>query len=128
MKKRGVQVEQETITAIVESEDCVGLTILSSMLLVKEPIVNFAQSLIDSNDDYTKDSYWLLLYQLFKTGDIVNAYPNRTFDVLLEHNVDFLPADGSITEAEQECTSIRGRLIFGPVVQAEAEAAEEPEF
>ncbi|MEZ8844469.1 antiviral reverse transcriptase Drt4 [Vibrio splendidus] len=126
MKKRDVLIEQETITAIVESEDCVGLTILSSMHLVKEPIINFAQSIIDSNDDYTKDSYWLLLYQLFKTGDIANAYPNRMFDVLLEHNVDFLPTDGSITEAEQECTNIYGRLIFGPLVQAEA--AEEPEF
>ncbi|HIF9209029.1 TPA: hypothetical protein ACX6QM_002267 [Photobacterium damselae] len=126
MKKRGVLVEQETVNAIVESEDCVGLTILSSMLLIKEPIINFAQNIINSNDDYTKDSYWLLLYQLFRTGDIENAYPNRMFDVLLEHDVDFLPANGSITEAEQECNSIHGKLIFGPVVQADV--AEEPEF
>lgn len=106
MKKRDIQVNQETITAIIESEDCVGLTILSSMLSDKKIIIEFAQNIIDSNDDYTKDTYWLLLYQLFKTNDIENAYSNKIFDVLLKYNVDFLPAENFKTDAEQECDKI----------------------
>ncbi|NIY92585.1 antiviral reverse transcriptase Drt4 [Vibrio diazotrophicus] len=117
MKKRDVFLEQETIGAIIESEDCVGLTILSSMIQIKQPIVEFAQGLIDTNDDYTKDAYWLLLYQLYRTGDIGNAYPNKMFDVLLEYDVNFLPEDGMLTEAELECGNIHGRLLFGPVPQ-----------
>ncbi|WP_418642522.1 antiviral reverse transcriptase Drt4 [Vibrio chaetopteri] len=116
MKKRGVPVERSTVDAVIESEDCVGLTILSSILLIKDPIVNFAQKIIDSNDNYIKDSYWLLLYQLFRSGDIANAYPNTTlFDVLLSHDVNFLPEDGTETVAEKECGNIHGRLMFGPI-------------
>ncbi|MDC5806385.1 RNA-directed DNA polymerase [Vibrio europaeus] len=115
MKKKGILVQEDTIKAVVESEDCVGLTILSSMLLIKDPIVEFAQKIIDSNDNYTKDSYWLLLYQLFRSRDVVNAYQNRMFEILLENDVNFLPEDGVETDAEKESARQRGVAMFGPV-------------
>lgn len=115
IKRKGVLVQADTIKAVVESEDCVGLTLLSSILLIKDPIIEFAQKIIDSNDNYLKDSYWLLLYQLFRSGDIGNAYHNRMFEILLENDVDFLPEDGVETAAEKESARQRGVAMFGPV-------------
>ena len=116
LKKRATVVDAHIIDAVVESEDCVGITILNSMISLKDLVVEFAQTIIDSNDDYTKDSYWLLLYQLYKENTIADAYGDGVFDVLRNHDVNFLPVDGVETIAEKECGNINGRLIFADIV------------
>ncbi|WP_318510090.1 antiviral reverse transcriptase Drt4 [Photobacterium leiognathi] len=116
LSKRAIAVDTEIINAVIKSEDCVGITILNSMIPVKDTVIEFAQTVIDSNDYYTKDSYWLLLYQLYKENAIADAYSDGVFDVLRQHNVDFLPADDAETIAEKECGNIQGQLMFGDIV------------
>jgi len=115
MKKLSITPTDKTIDAIIQSKDCVGLTILNSMLISNDKIINFAEKIIKSNDDYYKDTYWLLLYQLFRDGNVKNAYENvKIFDVLLDFNVNFIP-DDTITEAEQKCANMEASFIFGPL-------------
>lgn len=115
MKKRDINLDKGIIDAVIESEDCVGITILNSIIPIKDPVIEFAQRTIDSNDDYKKDSYWLLLYQLYKEDVIVDVYNDGVFEVLKKHNVDFLPADGAKTIAEEECERIQATIIFADV-------------
>ncbi|TOF05476.1 hypothetical protein CGJ29_19990 [Vibrio parahaemolyticus] len=115
IKKRAITMDEKVIAAVIESEDCVGITILNSILLIKDPVVEFAQTVIDSKDDYVKDAYWLLLYQLYKQGAVADAYGDGVFDVLKQHNVDFMPKDGVETIAERECGNIRGNFMFGGI-------------
>ena len=119
MKKRSIPVDNDIIDAVIESEDCVGITILNSVILFNDPIVQFAQTIINSDDNYKKDSYWLLLYQLFKNKVIDNPYKDNVFQVLLDNNVDFLPEDGVKTEAEKICEDLRLRSVFGNFEAAE---------
>lgn len=117
MKKLEIAPADATIDAIIESEDCVGLTILNSMLIGNKQIVDFADGIIQSGDNYLIDTYWLLLYQLFRDGDVRNAYGNiRIFDTLLHFDVNFIPGN-ELTNAERECASIEVGFIFGPVPQ-----------
>lgn len=117
MKKHGIAPSEAVIDSVIESEDCVGLTILNSMLQGNKQIVDFAKTIISSRDNYVIDTYWILLYQLFRDGDITNAYGNvRVFNILLDNDVNFIPGE-DITQAEQECGNIIGRLIFGAIAQ-----------
>lgn len=96
----------EAINAVIASRDCVSITILHSMLEDKRSIVDFAQTIIDG-DDYHKDNYWLLLYQLFLFGDLQeNPYEDEVFTVLKDYSVNFIPGE-STTEAELQCERIR---------------------
>lgn len=118
MKKLEIAPADATINAIIESEDCVSLTILNSMLIGNKQIVDFADAIIQSRDNYLIDSYWLLLYQLFRDGDIGNAYGNtQIFDTLLSFDVNFIPSD-EFTDAEQECARIEIELMFGPIAES----------
>lgn len=115
MKKRKIKIKEDTIYKIIESEDCVGLTILNSILAQNDYVVEFAEKVVKSNDDYTKDSYWLLLYQLFKDGAILNPYTDGVFDILLKNEVNFIPNDNEVTKPESESNIILDRLLFGPI-------------
>ena len=115
MKKLEIAPAEKTIDAIITSEDCVSLTILNSMLIGNKQIVDFANKVIKTGDNYYIDTYWLLLYQLFRDGDIKNAYGNiKTFDTLLNFDVNFIPGETD-TQAEQKCASINAGFIFGPI-------------
>ncbi|GIU06225.1 antiviral reverse transcriptase Drt4 [Shewanella glacialipiscicola] len=113
MKKIGIKPTENTIAAIVKSKDCVGLTILNSMISDKSLIINFANEIIKSRDNYLIDNYWLLLYQLFRDGAVSNAYCNiRVFDILLAFDVNFIPGE-TITASEKESVRTEARFYFG---------------
>ncbi|WP_024605701.1 MULTISPECIES: antiviral reverse transcriptase Drt4 [unclassified Pseudoalteromonas] len=115
MKKLGIAPADNTIDAIIASEDCVSLTILNSILIGNKQIVDFADKVINSNDNYFIDTYWLLLYQLFRDGDVKNAYTNiKIFDTLLEFDVNFIPGE-THTQAEHKCDGINTGFVFGPI-------------
>lgn len=115
LKKQEIAPSGEAIDAIIGSEDCVSMTILNSMLIDNQKIIDFAEQVIQTKDIYHIDTYWLLLYQLFRDGDIRNAYGNvRIFDVLKDNDVNFIPNE-ELTEAEQRCSSIDAGFIFGPI-------------
>lgn len=97
--------------SVIESGDCVAITILASILENKVAIIDFANEII-ANDIYTKDNYWLLLYQLYFSGEISeNPYDDEVFNVLKAYNVNFLP-EKTITEAEMECNRISTLSAF----------------
>ncbi len=113
LKKLQITPSDKTIDAILKCEDCVALTILSSMLIGNQKIINFAKEIIKTGDIYYIDTYWLLLYQLFRDGYVKNAYGNvRVFEILKDNDVNFIPGD-KVTNAEQQCSSIEATFIFG---------------
>ncbi|MFA0612209.1 MULTISPECIES: antiviral reverse transcriptase Drt4 [Vibrio] len=117
MRKLEIAPADKTIDAIIETEDCVALTILNSMLIGNKQIIDFAKNIIESGDNYLIDTYWLLLYQLFRDGDVKNAYGNiKIFNTLLGFDVNFIP-DKALTAAEQKCASIEAAFIFGPLLK-----------
>ena len=102
LKHYNQQPSEETVQAVLDSRDCVSITILYSFLEQKEKIIEFAQTILEKNDDFTKDNYWLLLYQLFLNNDLTEGYcSDRVFSILKEHSVNFIPGD-TVTEAERK--------------------------
>ena len=114
-RKYDVVPSDEIIDIILESKDCVAITILNSFIKDNNKIKNFAKSIIETDDLYEKDQYWLLLYQLFFNGDIKNAYKDKkVFEIMKKNQVDFIPTD-EISEAEKECERLKLVGIFGPI-------------
>jgi len=115
MKKQGIAPSNKAIDAVMDSEDCVGLAILNSLLIGNQQIIDFSNNIIGSKDNYLIDTYWILLYQLFRDGDVKNAYENiKIFDVLLSHDVNFIPSK-ILSKAELKCQGIMACYIFGPI-------------
>ena len=79
---------------------------LLEMNLHQQKVVDFSNRITQSSDNYDKDSYWLLLYQLFKKGLINEPYGDGVFDCLVHFDVDFLPGE-RISGAETRCDEIR---------------------
>ena len=52
-------------------------------------VVDFCDSL-DKADLYEQDRYWMLLYQLYTSGDIANPYDDKVFETFKQLDVDFL--------------------------------------
>lgn len=110
-KKQGLVPSDIATKSIIESGDCVAITILSSLLEDKQDVVTFANKIV-LGDLYKKDNYWLLLYQLYLSGDFTdNPYDDEVFDILKTFQVNFIPED-TISEAEEECNRIAHGLIF----------------
>lgn len=63
--------------AIVETGDCFSITLLSQINNRKKYAIDFSQEIL-SRSLYEIDSYWLLLYQLYLSGDINNPYQDQT--------------------------------------------------
>tara|TARA_B000000460_G_C21526892_1_gene398725 strand:- start:640 stop:2241 length:1602 start_codon:yes stop_codon:yes gene_type:complete len=106
----------EAIKKVIESEDCLALTLVVSYW----EYIPAIKSLVDSkitNDLYSKDNYWVLLYQLFINDLIANPYDDETFNILKRHNVNFLPGENK-TEAEAESDRIAASFIFPPITDS----------
>ncbi|HIF9495371.1 TPA: antiviral reverse transcriptase Drt4, partial [Photobacterium damselae] len=111
-RKNKVVPNDDIIDAILESKDCVALTILNSFIPNNEKIKAFANTIVNSDDLYEKDRYWLLLYQLFLAGDVNNAYKDKkVFEIMKSQKVDFLP-DESQSEAELVCETKKLEAMF----------------
>lgn len=122
-KKQGLLPSDLATQSIIESGDCVAITILASLLEDKQSVVDFANQ-IALRDSYEKDNYWLLLYQLYLSGHLTeNPYDDEVFVILKDNHVNFLPGD-TISEAEQECD----RISFGFVADAFGAVTPAPDF
>lgn len=111
MKKNGITPSVDVISSVLNSKDCVALTILNSMIH-DENIVNFANSVVATGDQYYIDNYWLLLYQLFREGKIADVDDNvDAFIILRDNGVNFIPED-TVTNAERESDGILTRMEF----------------
>ncbi|PWQ96736.1 antiviral reverse transcriptase Drt4 [Leucothrix pacifica] len=101
---------QDVVQAVIESKDCVSMVILNTLLEDQAIIVDFAKELL-SQSLYEKDSYWLLLYQLYREKKIDNPYKEdqsekKVFEILRDNQVNFIPQDNKETEAEAKCDEI----------------------
>lgn len=74
---------------IVEWGDCMALTLLAEFSAHENKVIKFAKQL-NKNDLYELDAYWLLLYQLYFKGKIINLYNDTTFNILKKHSVTFV--------------------------------------
>lgn len=111
MKKNGIIPSDEIVRLVLGSKDCVALAILNSML-EHDSIVEFAHEIVSTEDTYYIDTYWLLLYQLYRENKIDNVHDNaEAFKILKDNNVDFIPGD-VITAAERESDAIEMKIIF----------------
>jgi len=99
----------ETAEKVIASGDCVAITLLLEMHDFNEMIVEFAQTIIDDGDNYEKDNYWLLLYQLYLKGLIDNPYDDKVFECLKKYKVNFIPRNTK-TKAEKNCDRIQSEM------------------
>lgn len=102
--------KKETAKKVIASGDCVAITLLLEMHDFNEMIKQFAQNIIDGGDNYEKDNYWLLLYQLYiKELLKKEPYTDKVFACLKKHKVNFIPGK-VITNAEIQCDNIRSEM------------------
>lgn len=113
MKKNNITPSDVVVASVLESKDCVALVILNSMLN-DDGIVDFANNVIATGDQYYIDTYWIFLYQLFREGKINNVHDNMdAFVVLRDRGVNFIP-EQEVTAAELESDTILVRMAFEP--------------
>lgn len=120
MLKHGMSCNDEASMSVINSADCSAMTLLLEMGVTRDEIIRFGNKIAES-DLYDKDSYWILLYQLYFKGMIEDPYKDGVFNRLKDRKVNFIPGD-SITDAEKRCDEIKAQLeaesfkhIFGPV-------------
>tara|TARA_Y100001968_G_C19438590_1_gene761228 strand:- start:598 stop:2217 length:1620 start_codon:yes stop_codon:yes gene_type:complete len=119
--KFDAEVTHETAQYVIESGDCVAITILLELGQFTDQIGAFVQASILDKDKFTWDNYWLLLYQLNRRNLINDPYNDGVFRKLREFRVNFIPGE-SITNAEQTCEEIVGKIrsdhistVFGKI-------------
>ena len=79
---------------VLSRKDCIPtlLLYLGGERCWKDKVVAHAEDL-SVGDLYSRDRYWLLLYQLFLDGRIKQPYDgDRTFEILQDEGVDFVEA------------------------------------
>jgi hypothetical protein len=100
MNACNIPIATATAETVVASRDCLGLLLLylSGESHNQEMVRSFIGSI--GRDSYDLDQYWLLLYQLFRDGQIANQYPDdNVFEVLKEHGVTFIDEAVTIDSA-----------------------------
>tara|TARA_B110000211_G_scaffold58762_1_gene65773 strand:- start:1130 stop:2791 length:1662 start_codon:yes stop_codon:yes gene_type:complete len=102
--------KKETAEKVIASGDCVAITLLLEMHDFNAMIVEFANSIIAGDDNYEKDSYWLLLYQLYLKDLLIDEpYTDKVFSCLKKHKVNFIPRNTK-TKAEINCDKIQSEM------------------
>ena len=92
LAKAHASLPQELVDAVLRTRDCVALTLLLLYddKAIRKKLQEFA-GLLDSEDLYELDQYWLLLYEMHRRGLCKNPYgDDDTFSVLRAHDVAFL--------------------------------------
>ncbi|MDP2595136.1 antiviral reverse transcriptase Drt4 [Alteromonas stellipolaris] len=105
----GSIVDDEVANRVIESKDCVSICLLLEMGVFEQQIVDFVNDWLVFASAYEKDSYWLLLYQLYRKELIKDPYGDGVFDILKNNDVNFLPGD-KVTEAEKKCDEVKRDL------------------
>lgn len=113
IKKLGGYPSVDAIKSIVDTRDCVSMTLLYDLKKDATHIMPFVNDVMLSDDNYLKDSQWFLLYQLFRDGVIDNPYNDDTFNILRDNDVNFIiSSEEPRTKAEEESEHQRIKSIF----------------
>lgn len=92
-------ISKDTAKRIIETTDCISITLLYLSSQHNDLVEEFATKLIANyssvSPPFELDKQWLLTYQLFLDGKIGNPYPTddagyKTFDVLKKNKVTFI--------------------------------------
>ena len=106
LERLGTEPTDKSTDAIIESKDCIAISMLCNFASALERTSEYGKSLI-SQELYTIDENWLLLYQLYRLDKIENPYTNdKTFETLKKFEVDFFCPPGEESRAEQYCTVV----------------------
>ena len=93
LRKLKFRLRPNAFDAVFASANCLGLlaAYLAGDTKQRSKIIDFAKR-IDRTDFYELDRFWLLLYELFRVGEIQQPYGNveSAFDVLKRNSVTFL--------------------------------------
>ena len=94
LKSPDSNIDTETANQVIESKDCLSITMLLLDKTLHEDIKTFAEKeILNKNDLYLKDNYWVLLYEMYARGIINNPYnDDATFSILKNNHVSFLQA------------------------------------
>jgi|TARA_R110000787_G_scaffold267761_1_gene374135 hypothetical protein len=109
LKSGGIKPSQELADAIVESGDSLSITLLSDFEIDRNKIVEFCNELAEA-DNYTKDNYWLLLYQMYIREEISNPYEDDVFPTIQGHDVNFIPNKAK-SRSEEICSEIQTAAV-----------------
>lgn len=114
MRKHEISIGEITVSAILKSKDCIGICTLLTLNEYNDRIVVFANEICQKTT-YSKDQYWLLLYQLFLKNLIGNPYPeDKCFETLKKYDVNFIPENNDLTLAERYSDSIVNNPFADP--------------
>jgi len=95
--------------AIVESRDSLAITLLSDFDIDRTSIVNFSKEVAKA-DNYTKDNYWLLLYQMYIRDELENPFDDHVFPTIRKHDVNFIPND-TTSQSEEICSQLEAEAV-----------------
>jgi hypothetical protein len=102
---------EKSISAIIESKDCVALAMLCNFENSIDAAFRYAETIMEA-PLYIRDQYWLLLYQLFLADKIPDAYPDEgTFKLLKKYDVDFFCNHGEHSRAEDYCFAAHNPFV-----------------
>jgi len=88
--KHDAVIEPETADVVIETADAMSIAVLHWSGQCPEKVKGFVDGLIASCDLYRLDAYWILLYQMFLDGVILNPYPDDVFPLLQAKGVYFV--------------------------------------
>jgi len=90
MLKFGIKINRARAKKVIETRDCLAITLIYKTGNYDTEVINFINSL-DHSDRYELDQHWILLYQVYRDNKIQNPYPgDNTFQILRNGNVTFL--------------------------------------
>ena len=92
LNKYEVDIDDATASKVIESRDCIAMLLLfqSGNAAHQTKVLDFVSAL-DKSCLYDLDQYWILLYQLFLTGQIAAPYSDEDAFALMKSNgVSFL--------------------------------------
>ncbi len=97
-----MQVSNKDAEKVIETKDCIPMLLLYINSEEKK-VIDFANDIINNSnnnknnsDPYELDQYWLLLYELFRMGEIQYPYENdETFNILKTQKVSFMKLDNA---------------------------------
>ena len=89
--RHDLYVNEPMADAILSTGDCLPILMLyiTGDMVIRNKVIDFAESL-DRTDFHLTDQYWLLLYQLYLEGSILDPHPQfGVFETMASHDVNF---------------------------------------
>lgn len=96
------ELSEEFATTIVNTRDCMAMSMLIALNQHREKVIGFLNTEIDPDIKYDCDQYWLLIHELASDCPKFDSYREESgLEFLRSENVSFIkPIDTASAEAE----------------------------